>query len=262
MQPQVLKFDSTLPFIPSPPASNVSQDEILSQLRRMRECILFAKSPRLTSFLTFTVEQTLAGNQHLLKEYLIGVEVFGRPETFDPRLDSIVRVEARRLRHKVDRYYATFGHQDPVLVSYQRGDYVPQFFARNAKVDGHRSYADVLVATADYGEATRLCQELLLYGYQANTAPKSEVPSIPEEDGQCRFLLLDLSLVDHYAEWLGHPHIHVIALAPSLSTSHVAMAERASADACLVRPLRPGELTATLRLSEARHQRADRLQQH
>ena len=56
-------------------------------------------------FLRLAVERALAGQADELKEYLIGVEVFDRKASYDPRVDPIVRVEARRLRAKLKAYY-------------------------------------------------------------------------------------------------------------------------------------------------------------
>ena len=58
--------------------------------------------------------------------------MFRRPSPFDPRLDPIVRVEARRLRSKLDQYYAGEGAADPVIISFQRGDYTPRFIRATA----------------------------------------------------------------------------------------------------------------------------------
>jgi CheY-like chemotaxis protein len=96
----------------------------------MLQCRLFRHSPRLSRFFIFTVEQALAGAEQRLKEYSIALEVFGKPETFDPRMDSAVRVAARQLRAKIDLYYLTEGAQDPVLIRYRPGDYIPKFYSR------------------------------------------------------------------------------------------------------------------------------------
>ena len=74
----------------------------------------FAASPQLAAFLTFAVQQTLNGQGPALKAYTIATEVLGRPPTFDPQNDPIVRVEATRLRRAIDRYYATNGASDTV----------------------------------------------------------------------------------------------------------------------------------------------------
>ena len=63
-------------------------------------------------FLRLTVERALAGQSDELKEYLIGVEVFDRKQSYDPRVDPIVRVEARRLRAKLKAYYEGDGAGD------------------------------------------------------------------------------------------------------------------------------------------------------
>jgi hypothetical protein len=92
----------------------------------------FRRKPRVSAFLEHAVRETLDGNEIRLKEYSIAVSVFGRPEDFDPRMDSIVRVEARRLRQTVDAYYRTDGAEDPLLIQFRRGSYVPSFLARSA----------------------------------------------------------------------------------------------------------------------------------
>jgi hypothetical protein len=67
-------------------------------LSRILASARFVNSERLSRFLQYTVEQTMAGNAGQLKEYPIGVEVFGRKDSFDPRIDAIVRVQAITLR--------------------------------------------------------------------------------------------------------------------------------------------------------------------
>ena len=64
------------------------------QLDRILASARFVHSERLSRFLRYTVEQTMAGHAEQLKEYPIGVEVFGRKDSFDPRIDAIVRVQA------------------------------------------------------------------------------------------------------------------------------------------------------------------------
>jgi len=106
--------------------SGEDNQEIRLQLARILNSEVFAKSPQLSRFLKHCVEQTLKGQQDYLKEQLLGSEVFRRVP-FDPRLDPIVRVEARRLRAKLDEYYAGEGARDSIVISFQRGDYIPRF---------------------------------------------------------------------------------------------------------------------------------------
>src|SRR5262249_24818114 len=82
-------------------------------------------------FLRMTVERALEGKAAELKEYLIGVEVFDRGAKYDPRVDPIVRVEARRLRSKLKAYYAGDGSDDPIAIEFVSGSYVPQIRSRD-----------------------------------------------------------------------------------------------------------------------------------
>jgi hypothetical protein len=105
----------------------LSDDSIRDELSRILESSLFAQSDRLGRFLRFTVEATLAGEADMLKEYLIGTEVYQRNSSYLPSEDSIVRSEARRLRAKLKAYYDSVGKHDPVLIYYHPGSYVPAF---------------------------------------------------------------------------------------------------------------------------------------
>ena len=87
----------------------------------------------MTRFLRLVVARTLAGETAGLKEYSIGVEVFDRPESFDPGVDPIVRVEARRLRDKLKKYYETSGRHDELVIELPKGAYVAQVRRRTAQ---------------------------------------------------------------------------------------------------------------------------------
>jgi len=107
-----------------------SSSAVSSELDKILSSSTFVRSKRLGRFLRFTVEQCLEGRQGALKEYLVGVEVFNKLETFDPRIDSIVRVEARRLRSKLEKYYQTEGRDDNIVIQFRKGSYVPQILSR------------------------------------------------------------------------------------------------------------------------------------
>ena len=87
----------------------------------------FARAKRMARFLRFVVEETLAGRIDELKERQIGIEVFDRPAHWDPKVDNIVRSEARRLRSKLDTYYDTVGKADAVRISIPKGGYAAEF---------------------------------------------------------------------------------------------------------------------------------------
>ena len=103
----------------------VTPDEIRAQLHRILASRAFASSPRMSRFVQFSVEEMLAGRSDELKETTIGLAVFDRPPDYDPRLDPIVRVEARRVREKLSRYYETDGRDDAIVIDLPRGGYAP-----------------------------------------------------------------------------------------------------------------------------------------
>jgi TolB-like protein/Flp pilus assembly protein TadD len=105
---------------------------VRTQIAQICASSVFANSPRMQRFLKLAVEYTLAGRAQELKEYLIGVEAFDRPASFDPREDPIIRVEARRLRNKLKQYYEGPGRDDPFVVEFSKGTYVPYFSVRSA----------------------------------------------------------------------------------------------------------------------------------
>jgi len=114
--------------VSAPPAeSDVSDPAIREQLLRMLDSVIFMHSHRLSRFLRFTVETTLAGQAEILKEYLIGTEVYDRKPPYHPSSDSIVRSEARRLRNKLKQYYESIGKDDSVFIYYRPGGYTPVF---------------------------------------------------------------------------------------------------------------------------------------
>jgi adenylate cyclase len=80
--------------------------------------------------LRFTVEQTLDNRGDRIKEYSVALEVYERDSDFDPRLDPIVRVQAGKLRSKLDEFYAAEGQSDSLIIQYPKGGYVPVFKAR------------------------------------------------------------------------------------------------------------------------------------
>jgi TolB-like protein/Tfp pilus assembly protein PilF len=81
------------------------------------------------AFLSFVVEGTLADRfrSEELKETVIGAAVFGREAAYDPKIDPVVRVEARRLRAKLQEYYSGAGQFDPVRIDLPKGSYVPSW---------------------------------------------------------------------------------------------------------------------------------------
>jgi hypothetical protein len=90
----------------------------------------FRRSPQLIAFLRFVVEATLGGKAEYIKSYTIGVEAFGRGESFDPQVDPIVRVEAARIRRALASYFAREGAGLAITIEIPLGGYVPVFRRR------------------------------------------------------------------------------------------------------------------------------------
>jgi serine/threonine-protein kinase len=113
--------------------SGIASETIQAGLARVLENRYFCHSARLSRFLRFAVERAIQGRSDELKEYIIGLEVFDRKETYDPRVDPIVRVEASRLRSKLKKYYLTDGKDDPIEIQIPVGTYAPVVLARQAE---------------------------------------------------------------------------------------------------------------------------------
>ena len=115
-----------MPFDPLSPAA------IKAQMELILACRDFQASPRLKKFFRFLVEETLAGRAANLKGYTIATTVFERPDNFDAHADPIVRVEAAKLRSRLEHYYYTRGVADPIRILLPKGGYVPEFSLLNA----------------------------------------------------------------------------------------------------------------------------------
>jgi len=213
--------------------NGVPAAEIRTQLDLILRSRAFIQSHRIRRFLQFVVEESLLGQPHRLKEYLIGLEVFDRREAFDPRVDSIVRVEARRLRYKIEEYYRLEGREDLVRIVLRKGSYVPIFEYRNSITGASPmtprrcieiSLFSLINATSETGSVAeeiqrRLSHVLIKEGYfqvvaqfQPNPPPSETIPaghtadyvlegSIEFHDEGFRLLLQLLQSVDRSYIW-------------------------------------------------------------
>ena len=112
------------------PLGASSHAVIWNALERIRKSEVMSGCQRLVQLLTFVVEATLKGEANHLKETTIGVFVFGRAPDYDPKVDTIVRSQAWRLRGKLREYYASEGIKDPVIIDIPLGRYIPVFSLR------------------------------------------------------------------------------------------------------------------------------------
>jgi tetratricopeptide (TPR) repeat protein len=122
------------------PATALPRSVVEAELSRALASPEFAPSQRQQRFLHYLVHHTLAGAHATLKETVLAVEVFGRnADRFDPRQDSIVRVEAGRLRQRLARYYAGSGQGARMRIDLPVGSYVPLLQAHEPARDGMAS---------------------------------------------------------------------------------------------------------------------------
>jgi hypothetical protein len=119
-----LQIDSSQPEPRIP-----SHNQVLTTLDRILGSAKFSESAQLSRFLRYVVESRLANDGQRLKESVIGVSVFRRAVGYDTKADPIVRVEARRLRSRLEQYYDENGAADPVRISLPKGGYSPEFEA-------------------------------------------------------------------------------------------------------------------------------------
>ncbi|MEP7365759.1 MAG: DUF5050 domain-containing protein [Acidobacteriota bacterium] len=100
---------------------------IRAQVERILADPKFVSATRLAGFLRFVVEEELAGRGDEVKEYVIGVGAYGKGESYDPRTDPTVRVDAHKLRARLEEFYRESGRNDPIEISIPKGTYVPRF---------------------------------------------------------------------------------------------------------------------------------------
>jgi len=106
-------------------AVELSATMVLTQLDRVLSSPRFARNQRRSRFLRYLVEQHLAGCDSVLKESVIGTEVFGRKPDYNPKTDAIVRAEDRRVRTLLGDYYGGEGKGDPIVIELPKGGYAP-----------------------------------------------------------------------------------------------------------------------------------------
>ena len=182
-----------------------------SELNALLESPLFARAPSLRSFLSYICEQYFDGKAEDLKEYSIAVEALGRSTSFDHTQDSIVRVEAHKLRKRLKKFYETEGVDHQIQIDVPAGSYAPVF---NERRRGGKQTGAALVhartgavaataegSVAQKGSATRggvldlpvrrrpLRRRLALYGISAAVAAAALVGALrmaeqpPEGEG-------------------------------------------------------------------------------
>src|SRR5215831_2845245 len=125
--------------------NETSAKKIRAQLERILNSRSFEGVERLKRFFAFIVNETLEGRGDQLKEFVVGEYAFEKGASFDPRNDPIVRVQARRLRARLARYYLEEGQADETVIELPKGGYVPLFRRREVQ-QPRRSITAVLIS--------------------------------------------------------------------------------------------------------------------
>ena len=126
----------------------LGQEQKIEQLEKVLNSRTLHNSENLKAFLRFVVEKTLSNEDAYLKEYTIATEVFGRKSDYDPRIDSVVRVQAGRLRTKLQEYYTAEGKNDQIVIDLPKGHYHPVFTLHSAETTQEISSADTAPSVA------------------------------------------------------------------------------------------------------------------
>lgn len=109
------------------PSQALNAKAVTAQLERILSSSDFNASRRLKNFLRFVVMETLKGNAGQIKAYTIAVTVFGRTNSFDPQTDPVVRIEAGKLRSKLEHFYYARAGKEAIRIDIPKGGYIPTF---------------------------------------------------------------------------------------------------------------------------------------
>jgi hypothetical protein len=112
---------------PEPNGFAVAEHEVRDELTRILTSQEFERAESLGRMVQYVVDRTLLGDTAGLKEYVVGVEAFELPTDFDPKCCALVRVQAIRLRRKLERYYSGSGANNPVRIAVPKGGYAARF---------------------------------------------------------------------------------------------------------------------------------------
>ena len=111
-----------------------NETSVRGALQRIRVSRAFANSKKLLQFLEYVVETKLRGDEINLKETSIAVGLYNRDTSYDPKADSIVRTQAKRVRDRLEEYYGSEGVDDPLIIRLPKGGYSPVFEVRQGTV--------------------------------------------------------------------------------------------------------------------------------
>lgn len=143
-----------------------------AELNAVLSSEIFQRAPTLAQLLSYVCGKYFSGQSGQIKEYSIAVEAFGRPADFDQKKDSIVRVEAHRLRKRLREYYETEGRDHEIRIELPLGTYVPQFTRRQSQAPGGLRVQEADPAETEPGAEPRRPQERNSPGFWRGRHPR------------------------------------------------------------------------------------------
>jgi hypothetical protein len=163
------------------PSTEADRSEVLAQLDRILTSPLFRNSKRYPAMLRHVVEQTLAGNEALLKERLLGIHVFHRSPDYDTNQDTIVRLTAGEVRKRIAQYYHQQEHLGQLQIDLRAGSYVPVFRRPNsAPAAPFQAFAEELPPTESPSETLLAAPTVGLLSSVTADHPAPEPPLTEE----------------------------------------------------------------------------------
>ncbi len=166
----------------------ISLNEIRTELGKVLSSSLFSTAHRMRRFLRLVVEETLEGRGDNLNELLLGISVYDRDKNFDPRVDSIVRVDAGRLRAKLREFYASEGASSSIGIEIPKGSYKAVF----KRLHHHKELVTAERLQAKYPIGTKSLAVLPF----ANTSPQRDHDLLG--DGLVEELIHGLSCIPNF----------------------------------------------------------------
>jgi hypothetical protein len=130
------------PVTPRPDTKSeppLTKQSVLAQVERIVASPLFRNSKRYTGLLRYVVEQKLEGRTDVLKERLLGIEVFGREVDYDTNHDPVVRTSAVEIRKRLAQYYDDASHRDELRITLPAGSYTPEFSIQEENASSRRN---------------------------------------------------------------------------------------------------------------------------
>jgi hypothetical protein len=159
----------------------VSLDPRAAEVRKVLESRTFRDTEALKRLFDYLAQQALKNKGSDLKEYTVGIEAFGKPEDYDPQTDSSVRVQAGKLRQKLDAYYREEGLEDDFVVTLPKGHFNLEFCLRHTETvaDAPKRHFPWLLVAGGVCLLTVLTLALFLYGARHHH-PVSETGWTPQ----------------------------------------------------------------------------------